>query len=279
MRSRTLMAVVLPGLLLLSGCGLGGVYEMKGESFLSLDRAMALATTTADLWQLWEQAPTQEKIVVEEEILKGILQGSYSTYGKPREGLLQDLRSRASSEEVKKAVDDVLLQDQLAREAREAEEKRKRNARQLEERKRAEDIRLRLQEARERLIRTCAGRLDDKSAEEVKKLVDDWKQVGGLVENWRGVVVGVVERRSKPPCSDDLWELQKDDFAKFFGASVFYRAFGQPERKQFIGGDSIFGSGRYYFYYQCKDGTVQMEVNPDSLDKEGYILVSGLNIL
>lgn len=285
MTNRTLIALLSTAFLVLSGCALSGSYEINGESGLSLDRAIALATshstgkstanyttTTADLWYLWKQAPTQEKIVIEEEILKAILQGSYA-YGERnddahrsedlyaygiRDERLRNLRSKAYSEEVKKAVDDVLLQDQLARQAQAAEDKRKQKARQLEERKRAEDIRFTLQESRKRLIREAGGTLGDKSAEEVKRLVDEWRQDGS---------------------GGRRWSLEREEYARFFGAGDFYKAFGQPQRKQLISGDGVFGSDHYYFYYQCRDGTVQMRIDAEPLSKENLVLVSELNVL
>lgn len=50
MRNQTLMALVLAGLLLLSGCGLVGTYELKGEKMLTLDQAIGRATTKNDLY-------------------------------------------------------------------------------------------------------------------------------------------------------------------------------------------------------------------------------------
>ena len=52
----------------------------------------------------------------------------------------------------------------------------------------------------------------------------------------------------------------------------FCEAFGQPQRKQLI-------AGKYYFYYDCRDGTVQIGIDADSLDRENYVCVSDLNIL
>ncbi len=255
MRNMTVIVLTWAGLSVLSGCALPGFYEMNGESLLSLKQATALATTTDDLWHLWEQAPVQEKTVIEETILKAILQGTYRTYERPREELLQDLRNRASSEEIKKTVAEVLRQDQVARQARAEEDKRKQEARALQERQQAEARRLKLQESREQLFRACAGSLDHKSAEDVKRLVDQWNQ------------------------TESLWELPQEDFPKFFSVGVFYRTFGQPQRKQLISGDTVFSSGHYYFYYPCRDGTVQMEVDAKSLSERDLVFISALNVL
>jgi hypothetical protein len=49
MRNRIQIALVLAGLLLLSGCGVVGPYEMRGEYMLTLDQALGRASSVYDL--------------------------------------------------------------------------------------------------------------------------------------------------------------------------------------------------------------------------------------
>jgi hypothetical protein len=241
---------------------------MHGEQMLTLDQAMARAGTAGDLWHLWAQAPTPDKIIIEKEMLS-LIEKEMLSRGI---GLadLQKLKDFAYSEEVRKAVDDALLQHEQARQAAEAEAKRQREERQAQAQKKAEEIRLALKEARQRLIREAGGRLDDKSAEEVKRLVDNWRTPQGS---------GSLEVIPSYDSDIDVWVQYNADCKNSFHAGDFYKAFGRPERKQLISGDGVFNPDHYYFYYECKDGTAQIEIDATSLSKENLVLVSGLNIL
>lgn len=236
MRNRIQIALVLAGLLVLPGCASVGTYELKGEKILTLDQAIGQATCVQDLWTLWGQASADDKIIIEEEIL--------NVSSKAQDlGTLQTLRRCTSNGDIRNAVANALREQE---QAREEEAKRVREEEQIQAEKQVEEIRLARKESRQRLIREAGGRLNDKSAEEVKRLVDEWTGITRLIgEKW-----------SDP---------------QLFGTSDFYKAFGQPQRKQLI-------SSHYYFYYGCRNGTVQMEVDANSLDKEGCIMVSDLNI-
>ena len=129
----------------------------------------------------------------------------------------------------------------------EIQEKSEQEARELEEKKRKEEICLAIKESRKQLFQEAGGRLDDKSAEQVKGLIDSWRQ------------------------EEKRWFLNQKDYSEFFGKTDFYKAFGQPDKKQLI-------SNYYYFYYACKDGTVQLEIDADSLSEENIIRVSEMNI-
>ncbi len=251
MRNRIQIALVLAGLLLLSGCGLVGSYELEGEQMLTLDQAIARAADTRDLWVLLSQASQldrpNDKIIIERELL--------SMSSKQDLATLESLSRCASSEEIRNAAADALREQKQACEEEAKRERKEQEEQQVQAQKQAEEIRLALKEARQRLIREAGGRLDDKSAEEVKRLVDEWPRVAAsLDENVFG---------------GSAWQQESP---QFFAPSYFYAVFGQPQRKQLI-------SGHYYFYYQCRDGTAQIEIDAARLSNENLVLVSGLNIL
>jgi len=258
MRNQARIALAAVAFLVLSGCGLVGPYEMRGEQMLTLDQAMARATTTSDLWALHsqaEQAWPDDRIVIEELILNVSLESQDTR-------TLEMLSRLASSEEIKNTAANAVLEHERVREA---EAKRVREEQQVQAQKKAEEIRLAMKENRQRLIRDAAGRLDDKSAEEVKRLIDNWRTPQGSLQ--------------VNPYDFDVWQQYINDYKDSFHTSDFYKAFGQPQRKQLISGDGNFSPDHYYFYYQCSDGTAQIEIDADSLSKENLVLVSGLNIL
>jgi hypothetical protein len=251
MRTKKLFALFLV-LLFSGGCS---QYEVGGEGTSSLDDALAMARNRcpgdiydcysywSDLDKLWEHAKGNEKEVIEREMLTFLLK-RLEDYGDPERTsvTLRALGEKTTSDDIKKAATEALLKYE---QAQEAEAKQKEDM-QVQEQKQAEDIRLAFRESRERLPRIGAGRLDDKSAEEVKKLLEGWT---------RGV--------------DDL---NVDERGEYFSADVFYRVFGQPQRKQFISSDYA-----YYLYYECKDGMVQIKVLAALLE-ENVVLVSDFNI-
>ncbi|MCL5279695.1 MAG: hypothetical protein M1376_07290 [Planctomycetes bacterium] len=240
MRNRTLIAVALADLSFLSGCGSVGSYELGGEQMLTLDQAIARASDTRDLWVLLSQASQldrpNDKIIIERELL--------SMSSKQDPATLESLSRCASSEEIRNAAADALREHEQAQEEK---AKREREEQQIQAQKHAEEIRLARKESRQRLIHEARGRLDDKSAEQVKRLVDEWAKTPTLV--------------------DESWSDPQ-----LFGTTDFYKAFGQPRRKQLIG-------SHYYFYYDCEDGLVQIEIDAGFLDKAGCIIVLDLNIL
>ena len=264
MRNRIQIALVLAGLLLLSGCGLGGVYEMKGESFLSLDRAMALATTTDDLWNLWEKAPLDDKTKIEEVLLNA----SSKMNAQDRTETLQTLQSRASSEKIRDTATGALREYEQAEKEGERRREEERAQAEKEAQKKAEELHLAHKEAMQRLVQEAGGRLDDKSAQEVNRLVDRWRAIGVLYYLDQDV-------SDTPLVLDKYRELMRnlsDTLKQLQTMNNFHKAFGQPQRTQLI-------SGLYYLYYDCRDGTVQMEIEADSLDRENHVRVRGLNIL
>jgi hypothetical protein len=68
------------------------------------------------------------------------------------------------------------------------------------------------------------------------------------------------------------------DYEGFFSAETFYKIFGKPERQQFLSGDGLFTVDSYFFYYDCKDGLVQIQVSAVVLDDDGIVLIKELNI-
>ena len=116
------------------------------------------------------------------------------------------------------------------------------------ERKQAERERIEFEIKRKKFIQSGDGTLRDKSAQQVKKLVDSWR--------------------------DGLWRWQ--DSSKFFSVENFYKVFGEPKRKQFL--SSRLESDSYYFLYNCKDGVVQIKVHAEQLDDNGIVFIKDLNI-
>lgn len=112
----------------------------------------------------------------------------------------------------------------------------------------AERKQIEFETKRKKLIQNSNGTLRDKSAQQVKKLVDSWRE-----GSWRC--------KEKP---------------EFFSLETFYKVFGKPDRKQFL--SSQFESDSYYFLYNCKDGVVQIKVHAEWLDDNGIVLIEDLNI-
>ncbi len=259
MGNRVVMTLVSAGLLVLSGCTHS--YEVNDKRILALDEAIAEATTTEDLWALWAQAPGNDKIVIEKNILEA------SSRSQDTDSL-QKLSACTANYEIRSEANRVI--EERRRVAQEAWAKREREEQQIQAQKKAEEIRVAMKENRQRLIREAGGRLDDKSAEEVKRLIDNWRTPQGSLQ--------------VNPYDFDLWQQYMKDYEESFDTGDFYEAFGQPERKQLINRPvaGIFGlvdRDFYYFYYQCRDGTVQIEIDANSLSKEDIVLISGLNIL
>jgi hypothetical protein len=117
-----------------------------------------------------------------------------------------------------------------------------------EERKERE--RIEFETNRKELVQNSNGTLRDKSAQQVKKLVDRWKEGLG---RWK-------------------WK----EISKFFSVETFYKVFGEPDKKQFL--SSQFEPDSYYFLYNCKDGVVQIKVHAEQLDDNGIVLIQDLNI-
>jgi hypothetical protein len=60
---------------------------------------------------------------------------------------------------------------------------------------------------------------------------------------------------------------------EYFSKETFHKIFGNPKRQQFLSPDS------YLFYYDCKDGLVQIKVGAKDLDDDALVLIIELNIL
>ena len=64
----------------------------------------------------------------------------------------------------------------------------------------------------------------------------------------------------------------------FMSPKVFYKVFGKPERTQIVPAD--FAWDRYYFWYECKDGSIGIEVYIHENTKERYeVLIVGKDIM
>jgi len=184
---------------------------------------------------------------------------------------LRALKKQATSEKDKAIIDRKIsehMQWRASFEQEREEEKRlkrervkqERLERERLERERAERERIGFETKIKELIQNSNGTLRDKSAQQVKKLVDSWQEV-----SW-------------------LWP-EKSEFSSI---ETFYKVFGQPDRKQFLSEkqvvgqwmyDSIVGDVYYYYFlYGCKDGTVRIKVNAHQLDDNGVVVIEDLNI-
>lgn len=54
-------------------------------------------------------------------------------------------------------------------------------------------------------------------------------------------------------------------------AALFYKVFGKPNKKQLLGDN-------YYFYYKCKDGMIQFEINHYALDRFDDASITSVNL-
>lgn len=54
-------------------------------------------------------------------------------------------------------------------------------------------------------------------------------------------------------------------------APLFYKVFGKPNKKQLLGDN-------YYFYYKCKDGMIQLEINKYALDRFDDASIKRVNL-
>jgi hypothetical protein len=259
-------------LLLLGGCSHN---KMEAEAAFSLGDALTAARERCpgdiyncysywnDLEKLWDHAEGDEKELIEHEMLKYLLkrlESHYDPQGRTS-AALRSLRQKSMNDNIRNAAGEALLgyqQDlQESKQAEETEFKQK----QEEEQKQAEGIRAEFRESRDRLIRIGAGSLRDKSAEEIKKLVDGWTPQKGDPTQYYWFIL------------EFLPNLNDEELREYFSADVFYKVFGQPQRKQFINSDGV-----YYFYYDCKDGLVQIEVPAELLSEKNVVLVSDFNI-
>ena len=249
-------------LLFLSGCG---QYKVEDE-YLPLDEALSKTREQYrniyspagnpyfwDLQKLWEQANPEDKEVIEKEMLAFLsknLEVHSQGYIQGEEETLHDLdllKKQTSSNEIKTMIETKLSEFAQNQSERAERDKREQQEREREENERVEMLRDEFRKSRERLTQTTDGTLRDKSAQEVKKIVDGWNQDLSL-----------------------RWELSKEDYAHYFSSITFYKIFGKPEKQQFLAGD-------YLFYYSCKDGTVQFQVDENELDN-GTIVIEELNI-
>lgn len=243
--------------LFLIGCGVYRVETPGGTMYMSLDEALANArepdsyniygnnSYLYDCEVLWRQAYGKDKIILEKKMLSFLLKQAEMNH--PDWGNLERLKKQATSEEVKITVDRKLSE---YRQAQHAENLWQAKEQERLERERQIDFETRKKE----LIQHSDGTLINKSAQQVKKLVDKWIE-GSVLPSWQN--------------------LAKERY-KFFSIENFYKVFGEPDRKQFL--SSRIEPASYYFYYNCKDGVVQIKVHAGRLDDEGMVFIQELNI-
>lgn len=266
MAHRTPMVLILAGLLVSSGCdGLLGPYDVGSEKYLQLDEALERLPPNDDwnrkwrlegLWDLWRQAPSEDKTTIEQEILAVSLD-----IGSTRlcEDALERLRGSATSEEIVRAAADAI--DSMSKAERE-DVMRFRMQSEFHKQERTQSMQASLKADRDRLLNEAGGSLRGKSLEEVNKLLDDWMQNNRQFDMTAENVFG------------NLFSDWREEYLEFFSTSDFYRTFGEPLKKQLFDGGGAIDAGMYYFYYTCRDGTVQIEVDAGWLSKKNVVFVS-----
>jgi len=246
-----------------------------GDDYLSLDEALSKVKKEQlnvyahptneyfwDLQDLWKQARAEDKEIIEKEMLAFLSkllefhsQGYYSLKVMETMRDCELLKEQATSEAIRRIIETKVSKFTQARIERAESDKREEQEREREEKERVELLRTEFKKSRERLIQITNGTLKDKSAQEVKKIVDEWSQ------------------------ESLCWELSQKDYADFFSKITFYRILGKPERQQFLSGTPFVSADYYLFYYNCKDGLVQIQISGVALDDNGRVFIEGLNIL
>lgn len=261
-------------------------YKVGQDEYLSLDEALSRVReqyssdiTAHYLWaleELWRQAPQEDKEIIEKEMLEFLLkrlETDLPPNNVPRAirelstcNVLHDLKilkQKATNEEVRTTIDRKVSE---VMQAQREEVKREREKQEQEQRDRVEAVRAEFEKSRERLTKMGNGTLKDKSAQEVKKLLDEWQRQGFL---W--VVPGSL--------TWNILERDKDAFSANFSTGTFYKIFGKPKKQQYLSGTPFVEPNCYIFYYDCKDGLVQIKVDAEDLDDEGVVRIIDLNIL
>jgi hypothetical protein len=281
-------------LVFLAGCN---QYEIDGAVAYSLDEALVIARNRysgdidnyshsyqSDLEHLWEQAGGHDKEIIEKEMLALSLKlfDIYKQHGWDDTlhnliSCLDHLRLKATSEEVKTKADvkyselSDLVEAIRERERKEQEEKREEWERK--ERERVEGVRAEFEKSRERLTKICKGTFKDKSTQEVKKLVDEWRQESLL----RKLEFG--GERWRNDFYEKITPMEHKVLSDYFSIETFYKIFGKPVRQQFMSSNGLSTGDSYIFYYNCKDGLVQIQISARALDDNGIVLIEGLNVL
>lgn len=117
---------------------------------------------------------------------------------------------------------------------------------------------------RAEFIRSGTGSLKDKTAQEVKRLVDRWIDDRMIWLSDKHYALSVQGQYMPVEGDDEHYSLNS--------LENFYKVFGKPQSTQFL---SAFNC--YYFWYVCKDGKVQIEVDADRLDHD-VVYIAGVNI-
>ena len=194
----------------------------------------------------------------------------------------------AEREEAEQSV--VSRREEIFREAEWEESKRRavlrREAKQRTEQelydKEQEAKYKRLKEEWIEFIQSGEGSVKNKTAQEVKKLVDHWRQYwwikcaidnmgsdrdwlrknahrfSGIDLKWVGLDV-------------DWWQNAKGSNLEILSLESFYKIFGKPWKTQFI-------EDKYFLWYVCKDGHPIITVSVNEYD-EGWVNILDLNIL
>jgi hypothetical protein len=137
-------------------------------------------------------------------------------------------------------------------------------------------------------VQKSTGSLKNKTAREVKKLVSDWQS---FVYRLPSLREKAHSNALKYAFSDNIsWSWNESSWAydkgveltktlttkgKLFSSKNFQKVFGEPQRTQY---SSIPSYGSVYFYYYvCKDGTVQIQVSAGELDYD-EVHIEDLNV-
>lgn len=136
----------------------------------------------------------------------------------------------------------------------------------------------RLNEEWDKFIQNGDGSLKNKTTQGVKKLVDQWKHpwdVDADMIDW------VLKNTTNPSDSwSDFREKNKILYLEVFSLENFYKIFGKPYKTRFTSKIPLLltDEDKYYLWYICKGGYVQITVGAKEFD-EGWVKILDLNIL
>ena len=236
--------------LFLAGCGSYEICLGIACEYMSLDEALAQAQNIPALENLRRQATSEDdKAIIDQKIVE---------YRQELQ-IQQEWNRKIVEYRQRQAAHELQIQQEWNRK----NEELKRLASE-----RAERDRIEFETNRKELIQNGGGTLRDKSAQQVKKLVDSWKK-----DNYWG-------------WQQEVWKIE----SKFSSTETFYEVFGTPPKTQLLSETKFtdpqgyeqnivaYKADYYYFLYRCKDGAVQIKVDAYQLDNNNIVIIEGLNI-
>ena len=258
----TKVTLISVAFVFLAGCG---YYELGGEDMLSLDEALARADTLDDLQFLSEQVHSSAPLGEDEE--------HYRKIDRKREEFIRKQREQEEyQQEQERDEHELTFKHEYEREFN----------RQYEQ-----EYEL-LKSEVTTFIQNNNGFLNNKTAREVRKLVEDWQsfiyKLPSLREKAYSNAFKYAYHENLSLYNPSGWAWQEaEELARtlnkkndLFSLKNFSKVFGEPQRTQYL--SMPYYGNVYCFYYACKDGTVQIQVSASDLDDDGIVIIKELNI-